>query len=260
MLFNFFKIYPRFFAVCLFVFLPSLLINSQTSSAQELVTIFDNGGVHHLGSATKVFADSSEKLTIDAITSQKIQTQFAKTPTKNLNFGYTPHAIWLEIKVKSVSSSHSQWYLEIDYPALDVVTLFTQAEKGGWKTSTAGDTIPFSTRVKKNRRIIFPLDLPQGEIKQIYLRVKSEGSVQIPLRIVSESALAAQDYDEQLLFGIVAGIYLIMFLYHGVLFLFSKEKAFLFHAIYVICSGSYLFAAEGHAAQYLWPDWPWWGN
>lgn len=106
--------------------------------------------------------------------------------------------------------------------------------------------------------MIFPVDLTPGNEQTIYLRVRSEGSLTVPITLWSPSALYASDqitYSVMLVFWHVAGIGTVQ----PAALLSLRDRIYL---SYVGAFGMILaqLSMFGLGNQFLWPDSPVWGN
>jgi hypothetical protein len=111
-------------------------------------------------------------------------------------------------------------YLRQDYPLFDSLTLYEPVD-GGWKAHATGDRLPFGSRDVSHSDFLFPLTVPPGTQRTIYLRFASQGPVDIffPTQQTREKLSR-----EQLAYG-VAGCVL-MLLVWGNLVRRGARKAF----------------------------------
>ncbi|RMR12192.1 Sensor histidine kinase, partial [Pseudomonas savastanoi pv. glycinea] len=126
-----------------------------------------------------------------------------------------------------------------------------------WQT---GDMLPFSSRQFAQNNYLFQLDLPAGQTRTLYMRIRSEGSVQAPLNLWSTHAYLEAQPTKVYVFGLIYGVLLGMLVYNLFIYLSVREVDYLYYLLYVASFGLYQMSINGVAIEYLWPDSPWWAN
>jgi diguanylate cyclase (GGDEF)-like protein len=127
-------------------------------------------------------------------------------------------------------------------------------------TYRGGDKLPFSKRVVKHRNVIFDVPLAIGESVRIYIRVRTEGSLQVPLFLRSPRAMLAKDHEEQFALGLFYGVMVAMLLYNLLIFLSIRDISYLYYVTYIFGWAMFQMSLNGLAFEYLWPESPKWGN
>ena len=87
-------------------------------------------------------------------------------------FGFNTAAIWLRVTLDTAASAPRNWLLEVAYPPLDHLDLYTPGADGYLRQS-AGDHLPFSSRAIKHRNHVLPVTLAPGE-STLYLRIQCQ--------------------------------------------------------------------------------------
>lgn len=178
-----------------------------------------------------------------------------------LNFGYRPLTVWLHTTVVADEAARGRWLVEADFPTLDRVEFHTVGADGSVRTLVAGDLVALDARPWHHRNPVFPLQLTQaGERVAVYLRVSSEGSLTIPLRLWSEAAMAARDQRAYAGDAVYFGMLLALALYNLLLWLSLRERVFLRYVGFVGSLAIGFAGQTGIGGQFLWPAWPAWAN
>lgn len=208
----------------------------------------------------EVLEDKAGQLEFADLERPDIAGQFTTIPgTSDLNFGYTASTYWLRLKLAPEAKETTRWLIEIAYPSLDEVKLFTR-QGSKLIEATAGDHQPFSARPFIHRNLVFPLDLTAGNEQTVYLRIRSEGSLTVPLTLWTPSALHSHDQTVYALLSIYFGMLLALGLYNLLLYLSLRERIYL---DYVLCLTGMVIAQSsilGLGNQFIWPALPNWGN
>lgn len=175
------------------------------------------------------------------------------------SFGYTSSVFWLAFTVEN-NASQGNWLLEVDSPPLDYITIYEMDENEQYIKTKMGDLYPFSERGFKTRGFVYNLHVKPEEKKTYYIRVKTEGSMKIPITIWNEHAFFSYNEGQTAVHSMYYGMILVMAIYNFFLFIFLRNTSYFYYSIFVL---SYMFIPMtilGDAYQWLWPDQPWWNN
>jgi len=175
------------------------------------------------------------------------------------NFSFTRSAYWFRLRLENRQSTDTQWWLETQYPLIDHFTFHEVRHGVLTRTSQGGRALPFHDRPVKHRNYIVPVQLAQGEVVDVYIRVQSASSLQAPLTVWTPSAFVARDHEEQLVFGLYYGVLLAMLTYNLMIFLSIRDVSYLHYLHFIAGYIVFQLALNGLAYEYLWPDWPRWG-
>ncbi|KTC57607.1 MULTISPECIES: sensor histidine kinase [Pseudomonas syringae group] len=217
-----------------------------------------------LGRAIQVFEDPTGEATIESVIAAAHAGAFQSVPAGTFNAGYSHSAFWLKVELtyRPIDASiHNDWLLELAYPPMDHVDFYVPDADGNpgrvWQT---GDMLPFSSRQFAQNNYLFQLDLPAGQTRTLYMRIRSEGSVQAPLNLWSTHAYLEAQPTKVYVFGLIYGVLLGMLVYNLFIYLSVREVDYLYYLLYVASFGLYQMSINGVAIEYLWPDSPWWAN
>ena len=114
-----------------------------------------------LGGYWAMLQDPSAALTFKEILSLPRAGAFVPLAANSLSLGYTESAVWLHFRVRNAAPAVIDWLLEVDYPLLDRIDVYSRHEHhDGWHLTTIGDRLPFSQRPLPHRSFLLPLLLP----------------------------------------------------------------------------------------------------
>lgn len=172
-----------------------------------------------------------------------------------LNAGLSDSVWWLRLDMDLPPDR--QWLLEIGYTQNDRLDFF-MPEPGRWRRIEAGDTRlrPSELLSHSHPVMVLPSDLR----RELYLRIQSAGSVQVPVAVVSAEEFIERAGVMQFGYGMYFAVLLAMATYNLFLFFAMRNRAYLFYVGYL--TGLVLFQGglSGHVALWLWPHWPLWGH
>lgn len=169
-----------------------------------------------------------------------------------LNLGFSNSAFWLRITVLPDPANR---VLELSYPLLDQVDLFWVRDGDVIGRFETGDSRAFESRPIYHRNFVF-LVPSNTDTVTAYVRVQTQGAVQIPVEVRASADFLA---GEQLSYGWQAmflGIIASLALYNLFLFLTVRQSTYLWYVLTVVLSGLVHLHFKGILFQWLWPDLP----
>jgi PAS domain S-box-containing protein len=246
-------------AVAGLVLLALLLLLPASASARAVGV--GTASSYSLSRAFSFLEDPDGKLAFDEIQRPDVQARFARLPADSPgpNFGITHAAIWLKVTLHPAADAPSQWLLEVAYPPLDRIEMYSSGP-GGFVRQTAGVYQPFSARVVPHRNHVLPLTLQPGTDATVYLRVQSEGSVIVPATLWQPAAMWENDQKAYGAFGLYFGLLVGLFLYNLLLFVTVRDKVYLVYVLFVAGMALFELTLTGLGNQFMWPSQTWWNS
>ncbi|MGP9832080.1 sensor domain-containing diguanylate cyclase [Marinobacter sp. NSM] len=169
-----------------------------------------------------------------------------------LNRGFSNGAFWLRVPITPEPVNR---VLEIAYPLLDEVSVYWELDGQFVESHHTGDTRPFDTRPIIHRNFVF-LVPSNTEPVVAWVRVKTQGSVQIPVAVTPSTTFLA---NEQFSYGWQAmflGIVVALSLYNLFLFVIVRHTTYLWYVLTVVSTGMIQLNFNGLLFQWFWPDIP----
>ena len=208
------------------------------------------------------YEDSSNQLTVDTVSDAAHLRQFrpAGGLGSEVNFGYSRSTYWLALPLNVAADAPARWLLEIGFPSLDSVEVYVPQAAGGFSRLAAGDLQPFAERPFAHRNLVFPVTLVPGAEQTVFIKVNSAGTLTLPVTLWQPEALHHHDQAGYALFSLYYGTLLALLLYNLLLFLSVRETVFLAYVAFVAAMAVGQASLNGFGNQFMWPDWPAWGN
>lgn len=207
----------------------------------------------------KLLKDDAGTLQLADILAAKGQG-FEPNHANAANFGFSHAAYWVSIQLRNDQSNPVAVLIRQDYPLIDYVDFWYSDNHGVWRSIATGDRRNFESRAIAVRDFIFPVSVPAHSSKNVYLRFKSDGPINIGLSASDQSHALSRISGEQLLYGAYYGGFLVLVIYNLILFLAVKDRTYVYYMVYVISYGLYMAVHNGLAFQYIWPTSPWLAN
>ncbi|MFN3604127.1 MAG: 7TM diverse intracellular signaling domain-containing protein [Leptonema sp. (in: bacteria)] len=226
--------------------------NFETIIIQEKITEIP------IGDQIYIYEDKEGRLDLKEV--QAKISEFQKSNKSIPNFGYTSSSFWIYFSLKNSVNQTQKILLNLAYPLLDIVDYYLVYQGKLVKKIETGDLRNFFQREINHRNFLFPLELEPNQNYEIYLKIASFGSVQIPLFLISYENFIEKELEEQYIQGIYYGIMVVMILYNFFLLLSIRDKSYLYYVLYIFGIMMFSLIFSGYAFQFLWPNLPKFGN
>jgi signal transduction histidine kinase/CheY-like chemotaxis protein len=227
--------------------------------AGQPVVVDENTQKISLGLHVDFLEDPSHILTIEEISSPSLAGRFFPSTKETPGFGFTESNYWVRLTVINTQSESAHYYLELAYPLLDHIDLYTPTTKG-FSVTASGDNHPFSARPAKSRNFIFPLTLDAQKTTTFYLRCSSTSSLNFPLTLFSPLAFSEAVATERSLLGLYYGTMITMLVFSLFFYFVLFDITYLYYFFFIGSFTLFQLSINGLAFQYLWPDSLWWAN
>lgn len=242
-----------------------LLLNQQTGFAQppesplHPLVITPAAGSYFLSNHSEYIEDRG--WSFQQLLDQQSSLLFLRQ-IGDLSFGYVNAAYWIRFQVANQESIATNWVVEISGlgRAIDQVDAYIPNLDGQYQKHSAGDRIPFNERSVSHHAFIFHLALPARETRTVYLRVRTNGTLQIPIKLWSSQEYIQGEHNHQLLEGMFFGVLLIMLFYNAFIYWTVKDNSYILYVCYLVCVLGFSLSIKGVGFEYLWPTYPEWNN
>lgn len=233
----------------IFLILYALLLSTVRSAAQSPV-IF-SGDKMIIGKHVSILEDPQDNFDL-----QKARTSAAFRPseTETPNLQLSKSAFWLRFTIHN-SSPSNHLVLDLNYPALSGCDFYSPVN-GQYQLVHMSDTLKFAQRKYHDQDFLFDITLPADSTATYYLRVKSSEEMVLPLILGTPVSIAAAKVGSNILWGIFIGLIAIMVAYNFFIFLFTKDRSYIYYVAYSALIGLTQITLSGYTYHYLFPDEP----
>jgi signal transduction histidine kinase/ActR/RegA family two-component response regulator len=203
--------------------------------------------------------DPSHQLGVEDIGSPDNLRDFSSRSDGIFNEGMSESTWWVKLTLDraiQTAGETDRIFLEVPYAPLDKVDFYQRGKDGAWIRLRAGDHRPLSARPIRHYAPVFPVVVTPGAETEIFLKVRSTGSLRIPLTLWHQQAFYDHTQGQLMVFGVYFGLLALIFVFNLLFYLWLKDRSFLFYIAYVgmmaIFQGAYtglgyLFAWDNHA-------------
>jgi two-component system NtrC family sensor kinase len=239
----------------LFFLLMALVLNTVLtySATQDSTLIFKNENkILRIESGISVFKDPTKSLTINEVINRKFEYLNQKVP----NLGITSDKIWIKFTVDNQSQIENLM-LVVAQPAIDSITLYRLEQHKLYASSKLGKFKAFHERLVNNPNYIFPIKIAKNGRETFYISISSTDQIQLPISLGTPRVVLVNDNNKNILFGIYAGIIIIMILYNLFISFTIKDPSYVYYIFYIFFVGLTQATFQGYAFKFLWPDSSW---
>jgi diguanylate cyclase (GGDEF)-like protein len=232
-----------------------LLCYSQGATSQQLTITTDQEGPIRADQLRVVFDDNN---TVDSQPTHTLINTLRWQPVHDvpLNLGYSQHPVWVHLRLHNPTKQTQERLLELAYPLLDDIQIWAFSGVQPIHVNTMGDQYPFAQRAIQHRNFLQRLTVDSGATIDVYLRVDSSSSLQLPLSLWRPDSLTAITAKYSLLMGIYYGTLLVMLLYNISIYVNGRDNKYLCYVFYLASIGILFASINGTAFQYFWPKLP----
>lgn len=181
---------------------------------------------------------------------------FTYNDCENFNFGINKQVAWIKISIEEFSS-YSNPLLVLNSASIDFVYLFPVSGSAIGTEQVSGRMTGIENRYFQSHKIVF--QLTEEELAADFLLLKIENTdKKIFTAYVTEDAEFKDIIDfENILFGLLTGVFVGLFFYNLFLYFSVKDKIYL---VYVLHTALVWFAQAsilGFTQVLIWPEWDW---
>ncbi len=208
----------------------------------------------------EILADPDHRLSINDIVSGEAGHDFKPVSVIGSNFGFSNAVYWVRFTARFSNMQNNNVLLQLESPLIDNVSLFVADEQGIYHEKLAGDGISFAMREVSYRSSVFVLPEPGEHSSIYYMRLQTEGSMQIGLWLWTATSFIEHVNQVNLILGVYYGMLLLIVI--AALLSYGKfnDKLFLYYALFLVSYLLLQLSLNGLSYQYLWPDMPWLSN
>lgn len=244
-------LFMRFNIRCFFI-LFFLAFTGAGATAQRLIKL-DKEKINVPEQSVAFYRDTTSRLTIkDVLALNKFKVSKAAIPsfydTKNRIF-------WFRIKVHN-TSNRNRLFLNIDYPILNNVTCYKVKNNEVIDSTQNGLLTKISERALESQSILFNLSMAQGDTLDLYLKIKSDAPLFLPMKIGTYENVMLDLSGDGALVAMYIGIIFALFFYNVFIYFTVRDVSYIYYVIYILFMGLTQITLTGYTSKFLWPQNP----
>jgi signal transduction histidine kinase/DNA-binding response OmpR family regulator len=243
----------------LFLSLAIHLFTLQASAEQ--ITVDPASGSQTLNSALLYLQDNKQSYQLEQIAdnNSKLQLNWQTRLQLEENLLLQPGHYWIKGQLHNPLDKPQTVTLSTEYPGINSAALYSLDAEQTVTTlyKNTGSNHPFTNRPAPHRNLVTTISLPANSVSTLIWQIESRPIFQFRASLWQPEAFIEHDQQQQMLYGMLYGILIVMALYNLFLYLSTKQKSYIYYVLYVV-SALYLIASDqGHTYQYFSPDLAW---
>ncbi len=217
---------------------------------QDTVIVTDAGKLLNIGDKIEILEDKTNRLGINDVLLSK---EFVNKKQAVPNLEISSSSFWIRMVISN-RSGQNDLALQLDYPTIDSVTFIDITRPGSYDPESLGEFVPVYARKHKHQNYIFDLHIPQGESREYLMKIIASEQIQVPLTVSSIQTISEDIFTKDLIFGLYAGIILVMLLYNLFIYFSVRDKSYLYYVGYILFVGWTQACLQGYSARFLYPS------
>jgi|GEM_PF-1865777 len=180
---------------------------------------------------------------------------------RDLNLGIAKDNYWVTFEVNDPTASKNEFYINLENPRLNDVSAYVIANNSIKKTYQFGDYFSYYDRPVYENFFAFPVQFDSTESQRIFLFIKHKGNtLQVPIKMQNRNRFLESIESNYIVTGITTGVLFLTFFFALFFFFQSKNRLFLFYALYSFFLWVWLWSTEAFGFQYIYSNLPSWAN
>ena len=200
----------------------------------------------------QVWLDATGRATLEQVLREHATPFQPSRPDLIYSLG-TRSALWLHYRLLREPGSSRGWQLAFPLSVLDAVTVYQQDAAGQWLGQTAGDTMAVARWPEPGRYPHFRLDVPRGEARDVYVRIRHHSAANFPILLLDDSAYEQRVQLEYLGLGLAFGALALLIIVCLAESLAYRDAIYSWYALYALVTTVSLTSYTGVAAHLFWP-------
>lgn len=247
--------------IFLALLLLALLAEPGKESAQPATangTAVLTGSVDKLQVDQSIFTlkDAQNAYTINEVAIPPVKWSFMPNDEGIFNKGFTDASYWIQFNIVN-QAPDKDWLLELPVPSLERAVLYSPSADGTFDERELGREVPVAEREYLNRNLIFSLDFAGQDQATFFLKVESDGPLQLPLTIWDAEAFQQHTRSVTALVGLLTGSGIVLSIYYLGQFVRHRQRVYLYFLVFAFSVSYGLAAMAGLTLSYVWPEYSW---
>jgi hypothetical protein len=223
-------------------------IPNEISSTLNVDQMEDGG---FIGPQVEFLRDKT-KLGFENIKDPALNSAFERGQTQVINFGFTSDVVWLRVHLENKGPKERDIVLEYNYPNIDHLSVFIPDTNGDFVERKAGDSdLTYDSALAMSRTPTFLVTAKPG-ITTIFMRLETEGALQIPIRVWNPESINRKTVIENAMLALVYGVFAVMIFYNLLLCLWFRSTSYFVYVLFIAASTLSFLILQGFT-QILFP-------
>lgn len=214
-------------ALVWFFFMPWESRQSSDGVPSSAIRLTEGLEKVRLNDGMQVLSDPEGSLTYAQVQASPAKERFVSASGRTA-FGLDGNTYWIRVTITN-ETSRDRWVLRLPNAIVDTLVLYEDGQR------LRTDEISGVGEKLADHYWTYELALPTDRSVTLYLCATTEGSMILPLEMMSSLVYHGQLRAEYMLFGLYYGFVLLMAAYSFSMYVFMRNSAYLFYSLYIVC-------------------------
>jgi signal transduction histidine kinase len=214
-----------------------------------------------LGTWLSLYHDPTAQLSLEQLSQAPYAEAFIPQTRGIISRGYMAKgATWARLSIQNNSGTTLPLHIVSRYATIDKLALYEVKDPHQpIMHGVLGDQLRASERPIRHRLPVFALEIEPG-LHHYYFKVETTSGMIFALEAWSPQAFFDHELAEQLFYGSILGICLVMFFYNLFVYFKFSQPSYLYYCTYILSYFTFFALYSGLAYIYLAPDMEnsWW--
>jgi two-component system, sensor histidine kinase LadS len=232
-----------------------LHLGLMTTKADELRTLTMNNEkeIYLIGSYAQILEDPTNSLSISDVSNTNFKNKFTNIHVDYPNLGVSSSTFWIRFRLMSHSDFRA-FLFNIGYLFHDKLEMYRiyhgNPEQIFFSDIRMGE---ISHDHNQRNRFAVPMNLKADESSEYYLAIKDHEGVSLFLELSSEENFLRKQANDNLRFGVIAGLFILSSIFSIFVFFRDKRSPFLLFFCLNIFYVLNMLCHNGNLQVLLWP-------
>lgn len=204
-----------------------------------------------IGRYVSTLEDTTGQLDIQSV---RHSSNFVQSDLQVPNMQLSKSDFWLRFAIKN-KSPEKHLILTLEYPTLDLCEFFYPVNNR-YYSQKESDNTSFNKRKYKHQNFLFDIQIPKDSTSTFYMRVRSSEQMVLPLVLGTPQKVAEATLDQDLLWGVLIGLLVVMIMYNFFVYISTKDRSYLYYVLYTTFIALTQTSLAGYTYRYIFFDSP----
>ncbi|ABG60702.1 sensor histidine kinase [Cytophaga hutchinsonii] len=201
-----------------------------------------------------IYRDTVRNLPLSRILELQREGIFKKTTSDAPRLQSSRQDMWAKVIVYNGSLNQTEWLIELYDFHIDEYDIYILQKDSLYAHFTGGDLQPFHKRKIEHKNFIHEIVFEPHQLYTLFIRIHSRQSVAVNGVVRTFPSFLEYSNREYLFLAIFYGVILLMAVYCVCIYVFTKEKTYIYFAANVLSVALYSLTNDGLGFQYIWPN------
>lgn len=239
---------------CMFLLLIVCIVPASIAFAHTLPLVAREGKNITVTKELALYRTADDSTDISTILNDEAGGRIVFRHIQKTSFGFTRDTFWLKFGIAIRESSACRWLLELNYPLIDSVNFYIVSRGRVLHREDIRDTAPFRARAIPNRTPLFPLNTSTGNTFDIYLKLKTGGTMRFPLILWPVHSFIHNKTIRNTYSGMYYGFLLMLFIFIVILFFNQQWNTYIYFAFFILLASLFHAIQDGVLFELVMPE------